>query len=81
MGWNQLTKLGDDPLTAGLDEGDYAYFVHSYAAPVTNMTLATTSYSTPFTAMLRRGNVRGCQFHPERSAETGASILKAFSAL
>jgi len=81
MGWNRLTKLGDDPLTAGLSEGDHAYFVHSFAAPVTNMTLATTTYSTPFTAMLRHGNVRGCQFHPERSAETGASILKAFAAL
>ena len=81
MGWNRLLDLVDDPLTAGLTEGDHAYFVHSFAAPVTNMTLSRTTYNSPFTAMLRHGNVRGCQFHPERSAETGAAILKAFAAL
>lgn len=81
MGWNRLTDLGDDPLTADLNDGDHAYFVHSFAAAVTKMTLATTTYHSPFTAMLRHGNVRGCQFHPERSAKTGASILKAFAAL
>lgn len=81
MGWNRLTDLGDDPLTAGLSDGDHAYFVHSFAAPVSDMTLATTHYHNPFTAMLRHGNVRGCQFHPERSAATGATILKAFAAL
>lgn len=81
MGWNRLSNLIDDPLTAGLTEGDHAYFVHSFAAPVSNMTLATTTYQNPFTAMLRHGNVRGCQFHPERSAETGATILKAFAIL
>jgi glutamine amidotransferase len=81
MGWNRLTNLQDDPLTSNLTEGDHAYFVHSFAAPVSDMTLATTTYQNPFTAMLRHGNVRGCQFHPERSAETGAAILKAFAAL
>jgi glutamine amidotransferase len=81
MGWNRLTNLKDDPLTAGLSEGDYAYFVHSFAAPVAEMTRATTTYNSPFTAMLRHGNVRGCQFHPERSAATGAAILKAFAVL
>jgi len=81
MGWNRLTDIVDDPLTAGLSDGDHAYFVHSFAAPVAEMTRATTTYNAPFTAMLRHGNVRGCQFHPERSAGTGAAILKAFAAL
>lgn len=81
MGWNRLMDLGDDPLTAGLTEGDHAYFVHSFAALVTDTTLATTSYHQPFTSMLHHGNIRGCQFHPERSAATGAAILKAFAVL
>lgn len=81
MGWNMLSKLADDPLTADLSEGDHAYFVHSFAAPVGPATIATTSYNTPFSAMVRHGNARGCQFHPERSSRTGAAILKAFATL
>ena len=81
MGWNTLETIGDDPVTAGIKSGDYAYFVHSYAAPVADTTLASAQYGQPFTAIIRHGNVRGCQFHPERSAQTGASILKAFATL
>ncbi len=78
MGWNQLTVTADDPLTAGVSDGDFAYFVHSYVCPVTEHTLATSTYGAPFAAMVRRGNVWGCQFHPERSSATGARILKNF---
>lgn len=81
MGWNQLTDLQDDPLTHDLRSGDYAYFVHSFAAPVSDKALATTRYGQSFTAMVRHNNVRGCQFHPERSARVGASILRAFATL
>ncbi|MEM9600146.1 MAG: imidazole glycerol phosphate synthase subunit HisH, partial [Pseudomonadota bacterium] len=81
MGWNRLTDLIDDPLTQSLAEGDHAYFVHSYAAPVAAATIATAIHGSPFSAIIRHGNVRGCQFHPERSSATGASILKAFAAL
>ena len=81
MGWNTLSDLKDDPVTADLSSGDYAYFVHSYAAPVTDNTLAASNYGQPFSAIVRHGNARGCQFHPERSAQTGAAILKAFAAL
>ncbi|WP_298912641.1 imidazole glycerol phosphate synthase subunit HisH [uncultured Algimonas sp.] len=81
MGWNRLTDIADDSLTAELSEGDHAYFVHSYAAPVSTHTLAMTSYGSPFSAIVRHGNVRGCQFHPERSSDAGAAILKAFAAL
>ncbi|WP_017930575.1 imidazole glycerol phosphate synthase subunit HisH [Robiginitomaculum antarcticum] len=78
MGWNQLGDLADDPLLVGISAGDYAYFVHSYAAPVSTYTLATSEYGQKFSAIVRQGNVYGCQFHPERSSATGARILKNF---
>lgn len=81
MGWNTLTNITDDPITSGLAEGDHAYFVHSFAAPVSTATLVTATYGSPFSAIIRHGNVRGCQFHPERSSTTGAAILKAFATL
>ena len=81
MGWNTLGDIADDPLLAGVSAGDHAYFVHSFAAPVTETTIASATYGQPFTAIVRHGNVRGCQFHPERSSATGAAILKAFAAL
>ncbi len=81
MGWNTLRDLKDDPITADLKEGDYAYFVHSFAAPVSGNTIAASTYGQSFTAITRHKNVRGCQFHPERSSATGAAILKAFAQL
>ena len=81
MGWNTLDDLADDPLTHDLRAGDHAYFVHSYAVPTGAHTLATTTYGQSFSAMVRHDNVRGCQFHPERSSRTGASILRAFATL
>lgn len=81
MGWNTLTDLKDDPVTQDIQPGDYAYFVHSYAASVGDMTLAASNYGQAFSAIVRHANVRGCQFHPERSAHTGAAILKAFADL
>ncbi len=81
MGWNTLSDIQNDPVTAGLSDGDHAYFVHSFAAPISGATLAATDYGSAFTSIVRHGHVRGCQFHPERSAQTGASILKAFAAL
>ncbi len=78
MGWNTLENLADDPLLAGVNEGDYVYFVHSYAAPVSGGTLATSSYGEQFSAIIRQGNIYGCQFHPERSVRVGAKILENF---
>ena len=78
MGWNQLAVLRDDPLTEGVRDGDYAYFVHSFVCPVNDCTLATSAYGQPFAAMVRNENVWGCQFHPERSSAVGAQILKNF---
>lgn len=78
MGWNQLEIIKADPLTEGVANGDFAYFVHSYVCPVNDFTLATSTYGAPFAAMVRKDNVFGCQFHPERSSAIGAQILKNF---
>ena len=78
MGWNQLEILREDPLTSGVHDDDFAYFVHSFVCPVNAFTLATSVYGAPFAAMVRKDNVFGCQFHPERSSATGARILENF---
>lgn len=78
MGWNTLGLLRDDPLLAGISPDDSAYFVHSYAAPVTADTLASCTHGDTFAAVVRRGNRIGAQFHPERSAAVGARVLANF---
>ncbi|WP_349321491.1 imidazole glycerol phosphate synthase subunit HisH [Asticcacaulis sp. MM231] len=78
MGWNQLEVIKADPLTAGVNDDDYAYFVHSFVCPVNEFTLTTSTYGAPFAAMVRKDNVFGCQFHPERSSAIGARILENF---
>jgi glutamine amidotransferase len=78
MGWNRLRDLRNDPLLEGIEPTDYVYFVHSYAAPVSPDTLAVAEYGQPLTAVVRRRNFWGAQFHPERSARTGARILANF---
>ena len=81
MGWNQLEPLRADPLFTGIEAGAHVYFVHSYAAPVTADTIATSDYEGRFCAAVRRGNFRGVQFHPERSAGVGARLIANFIAL
>ncbi len=61
--------------------GDYAYFVHSYALPVSSATVASTRYEAPFSACVARDNFFGAQFHPERSAAVGARLLRNFLSL
>ncbi|MFC0677865.1 imidazole glycerol phosphate synthase subunit HisH [Lysobacter korlensis] len=78
MGWNGLQPRRDDPLLAGIAAGEQAYFVHSYAAPVTEHTLATSEHGIEFAAVVRRGHCHGAQFHPERSASVGARLLENF---
>jgi glutamine amidotransferase len=78
MGWNWIAAMASDPLLAGVGERDYVYFVHSYAAPHGPDTTATVDYGAPLTAVVRRGNFHGVQFHPERSGMVGARILKNF---
>jgi glutamine amidotransferase len=78
MGWNTLSLVADDPLLAGLEQNSYVYFVHSYAARPDENALAITRYGMAFSAVVRRDNVYGCQFHPERSGKAGARILQNF---
>ena len=78
MGWNKLNLLKNDPLLKDIQSGEFAYFVHSFAAPISDATLVQTEYGSLFSAIVRRDNVWGCQFHPERSSKTGAKILNNF---
>lgn len=80
IGWNALHYRGEKhPLFASLTEGDCVYFVHSfYAADCDDFVIATAEYGANLTAAVARGNVMGCQFHPEKSGNVGLSILKAF---
>ncbi len=82
MGWNALHILKDDPLFQYIQEGEHVYYVHSYyGKDCMESTLATSDYSIPVTGVVRQGLVWGCQFHPEKSGDTGLRILKAFSQL
>jgi imidazole glycerol-phosphate synthase subunit HisH len=81
MGWNQLEILRPSPLLAGLADGAYAYFVHSYAVAVGPDTQAACHYGERFAAVAGRDNFHGVQFHPERSAAAGARLLGNFLAL
>ena len=78
MGWNQLSGLRGDPLLTGIEPGEYFYFVHSYAVPTSEVTLAEVDYGQAVSAVVRRGNFWGTQFHPERSASAGARLLSNF---
>jgi len=78
MGWNELEGLEDSALLQGVDPGEYAYFVHSYAAPVSGVTIARSTYGIEFSAAVACENFYGTQFHPERSARLGARILENF---
>lgn len=78
MGWNRLQRRREHALLNGLADGDWAYFVHSYAVPTSDDTLATTEYGGEFASVIARGNFHGMQFHPERSAKVGARLLKNF---
>ena len=80
IGWNALRFVGEkSPLFRYIKEGDCVYFVHSfYAAGCGESVIATAEYGAPLTAAVQRGNVCGCQFHPEKSGPVGLNILRAF---
>ncbi len=78
MGWNQITRCAQSPLLDGIDDGSYFYFVHSYALPLSETTIASCDYGAPFSAIIQHNNFYGTQFHPERSAQSGARLLKNF---
>ena len=79
MGWNALKIVRESPLFKYTKDGEYVYFVHSYSAvDCEDSLLASTEYGADLTACVGKGNVFGCQFHPEKSGETGLRMLKAF---
>jgi glutamine amidotransferase len=81
MGWSALHVEQEHPLLDGVRGGDHVYFVHAYACPIGDNTIATARYGRPFAAAVASGNIMGCQFHPERSGAVGARILGNFLAL
>ena len=83
IGWNSLTFPNPSPLFAGVEPGSYVYFVHSFCAVAADPVdvIAQTDYGVPVTAAVGKGNVYGCQFHPEKSGEVGLQILKNFGGL
>ena len=77
MGWNVLQPLRASPLLDGVGEAS-VYFVHGYAAPVTDVCIASCTHGAAFAAVVQRGKVAGMQFHPERSGVAGARLLSNF---
>lgn len=79
IGYNSLSVKKTHPLFKYTKDGDFVYFVHSYfAKDCDDSLLATSEYGKELTAAVAKGNIMGCQFHPEKSSDTGLNILKAF---
>ncbi len=79
IGWNALHFVGEkNPLFRYVEEGEHVYFVHSFYGANCQDVIATAEYGVPLTAAVAKGNVYGCQFHPEKSGKVGLSILRAF---
>jgi glutamine amidotransferase len=77
MGWNNIFDLKSD-LFNGVAENSFTYFVHGYYASLGVHTIATTNYVQPYSSGLHKDNFYGVQFHPEKSANTGAQIIQNF---
>jgi len=80
IGWNNIRIKRPSPILEGVQDNAYAYFVHSYFAKPANQTdvVANTEYGVEFPSILERKNIFATQFHPEKSAETGLTILRNF---
>lgn len=79
VGWNSLEIAENSRLMAGVPQGSFVYFTHSYRAPVIAATVATTTYGNEsFTAAVENKNIMGVQFHPEKSGEAGLKVLRSF---
>jgi len=79
IGWNALQMTKSSDLFRYIKNGDYVYFVHSYyAADCNDSLIAFCDYGAPVTAAVQKGNIYGCQFHPEKSGNVGLDILRAF---
>lgn len=78
MGWNKVNYAKDHPLFHGIEQGNHFYFVHSFGVLPNENTIATCDYGVPFSAAIANQNFYGVQFHPERSGENGAKLLRNF---
>ena len=78
MGWCPIALRQHHDLLAGLRDGDYFYFLHSYALPVSEYTLAEATHAEPFSAVIGHQNFTAAQFHPERSSASGSRLLRNF---
>ncbi len=78
VGWNALTIVRSDTILAGVPDGSQVYFTHSFVAPVTSDTVATTGHGEAFASVVQRRAIAGVQFHPEKSGEVGLQILRNF---
>ena len=81
MGWCQTSATTNNPLLAGIRNGSWFYFVHSYALPVDELTVASATHQSAFAAVMARDNFYATQFHPERSSSAGAKLLNNFLSL
>ncbi len=79
IGWNDVIASPGQGLLDAAAGNRCFYFVHSFYAPVSEYTIARTSYGTEFSAAVRKGNIYGVQFHPEKSQEAGLEILRRFA--
>ncbi|ENM5898283.1 imidazole glycerol phosphate synthase subunit HisH [Vibrio mimicus] len=78
MGWNTVQVKEEHPLFNGIESDAYFYFVHSFAMPVGDYTIAQCEYGQAFSAAIQAGNYYGVQFHPERSSKAGARLIQNF---
>jgi glutamine amidotransferase len=84
MGWNALRLAAPTPVLAGIPEGEYVYFVHSYYIAPTDPTIVATTTDfggQPFASAVATGNLFACQFHPEKSGAMGLQMLKNFGVM
>jgi imidazole glycerol-phosphate synthase subunit HisH len=81
VGWNDLLFDHPAPILDGVAPGSQVYFTHSYAAPTTGETAATTEHGERFASVVQRAHVAGVQFHPEKSGDVGLQILRNFLGL
>ena len=78
MGWCATNPLSAHPVLDGIGDGSWFYFLHSYALPVSSATIASARHSGDFSAMVCKDNFVAAQFHPERSSDAGARLLRNF---
>jgi glutamine amidotransferase len=78
VGWNSLSIIRSSRLLSGIPDGTQMYFTHSYAAPVTDACVASTTHGALFAAVVERDGIVGVQFHPEKSGDAGIRLLRNF---